>query len=408
MLLKAILLELTTLLITFSKANGYEPNFIQDLNNVTVPKGKDAVFKCEVDHLGGYKVAWINADTKAILAIHDHVITNNHRLVAAHTDAYTWTLTIRAVKRDDRGYYMCQVNTDPMKSRKAFLEVVVPPDIISTGTSTDTTVVEGKSAKLECKARGVPKPSISWRREDGREIIIRSFTNDKNKTQVYEGESLYLPKVTRNEMGIYLCIAFNGVPPTVSQRVQLIVNFHPLIQVPNQLVGAPLDKPVTLQCISEAYPKPINYWEKEEKSGNNMLVHDRKKYIISENVTNDYTFRLTLKIVKVKKSDYGTYKCISKNSIGESEGVIRIHEMDPATLNTKNELDYETPNNIMVFKENEAYDEETEDDNSLPFGNKTKKLVRQEKSTSTRTDYKYFSSIIIPCIVFCLRSKIYV
>lgn len=64
-----------------------------------------------------FQVAWINADTKAILAIHDHVITNNHRLVAAHTDPNTWTLTIRTVKRDDRGSYMCQVNTDPMKSR---------------------------------------------------------------------------------------------------------------------------------------------------------------------------------------------------------------------------------------------------------------------------------------------------
>lgn len=56
-----------------------------------------------------------------------------------------------------------------------------------------------------------------------------------------------------------------------------------------------------------------------------MLVHDRKKYVINENVTNEYTFRLTLKLVKLKKSDYGTYKCISKNSIGESEGVIRIY-----------------------------------------------------------------------------------
>lgn len=66
----------------------------------------------------------------------------------------------------------------------------------------------------------------------------------------------------------------------------------------------------------------------------NMLVHDRKKYVINENVTNDYTFKLTLKIVKVKKSDYGTYKCISKNSIGESEGVIRIHGKYSCTFQT--------------------------------------------------------------------------
>lgn len=36
--------------------NGYEPNFMQDLKNVTVPKGKDAVFTCNVENLGGYKV----------------------------------------------------------------------------------------------------------------------------------------------------------------------------------------------------------------------------------------------------------------------------------------------------------------------------------------------------------------
>lgn len=40
----------------------------------------------------------------------------------------------------------------------------------------------------------------------------------------YEGDSLHLPKVTRNEMGTYLCIASNGVPPAVSQRIQLTVN----------------------------------------------------------------------------------------------------------------------------------------------------------------------------------------
>lgn len=82
--------------------------------------------------------------------------------------------------------------------------------------------------------------------------------------------------------------------------------------------------------------------------------------------------------------------------------------MDPATLNTGKDIDYETPNNVIEFKENEAYDEETEGDNSLPFGNKTKKLVRQEKSSSARTDYKYFTSILIPCIVICLPSKYHV
>lgn len=63
------------------------------------------------------QVAWIKADTKAILAIHEHVITNNARLSVTHNDYNTWTLNIRGVRREDRGQYMCQVNTDPMKSQ---------------------------------------------------------------------------------------------------------------------------------------------------------------------------------------------------------------------------------------------------------------------------------------------------
>lgn len=62
-------------------------------------------------------MAWIKADTKAILAIHEHVITNNARLSVTHNDYNTWTLNIKNAQRNDRGLYMCQVNTDPMKSQ---------------------------------------------------------------------------------------------------------------------------------------------------------------------------------------------------------------------------------------------------------------------------------------------------
>lgn len=39
-----------------------------------------------------------------------------------------------------------------------------------------------------------------------------------------EGEMLTLSKVTRSEMGAYMCIASNGVPPTVSKRMKLQVH----------------------------------------------------------------------------------------------------------------------------------------------------------------------------------------
>lgn len=44
-------------------------------------------------------------------------------------------------------------------------------------------VPEGGSAKLVCKSRGFPKPKITWKREDGREIIARNGPHGKTKCE---------------------------------------------------------------------------------------------------------------------------------------------------------------------------------------------------------------------------------
>ena len=41
---------------------------------------------------------------------------------------------------------------------------------------------------------------------------------------MYRGEALQLHKVRRKDMGAFMCIASNNVPPTVSRRVSLSVN----------------------------------------------------------------------------------------------------------------------------------------------------------------------------------------
>jgi len=66
-----------------------------------------------------------------------------------------------------------------------------------------------------CSGNPPPKPKPPW----------------KTTVLVYDGDVLPLSKVSRNEMGAYLCIATNGVPPSVSKRIILDVECKYSIQV---------------------------------------------------------------------------------------------------------------------------------------------------------------------------------
>ncbi|KAL7640180.1 UNVERIFIED_CONTAM: hypothetical protein RMT77_009594 [Armadillidium vulgare] len=314
----------------------YEPEFLEPLDNVTVTQGREATFTCVVDHLGGYRVAWIKADSKAILAIHNRVITHNNRMNVIHSDHKTWELKIKNVTRNDTGQYMCQINTDPMKMQVGFLNVVIPPDIIGNETSGDVMVPEGSTVRLTCRARGFPDPEVTWRREDRRPIVLTRQEQKKTEVLEFKGSELVLERVARDDMGAYMCIASNDIPPAVSKRIVVHVHFHPLVRIPNQLVGAPVGTNVTLECEVEASPKSINYWTKMDDAG--PVIVDSRKYINEAIVKNDYTVQLRLTIRNLKPQDFTTYRCTAKNSLGEVDGAIKLYEIElpsPKTTSTE-------------------------------------------------------------------------
>lgn len=46
---------------------------------------------------------------------------------------------------------------------------------------------------------------------------------------------------------------------------------------------------------------------------------------MTETENSMYAVQMTLVVRKLQKSDMGGYKCISKNSIGDAEGTIRLY-----------------------------------------------------------------------------------
>jgi hypothetical protein len=55
-----------------------------------------------------------------------------------------------------------------------YLEVVIPPDILSEESSEDGVALEGSNLQMKCKATGLPDPTVVWRREDSKNIILRA------------------------------------------------------------------------------------------------------------------------------------------------------------------------------------------------------------------------------------------
>ncbi len=112
--------------------------------------------------------------------------------------------------------------------------------------------------------------------------------------------------------------------------------------IPSQLEGAYEGQEVTLECHSEAYPKSINYWVKEDGQmlissifnleifncmyGNSCNVpywpDDKYETLIVES---GYKAYMKLRIRNVTREDFAEYKCVAKNSLGGSDGSISLY-----------------------------------------------------------------------------------
>ena len=62
-----------------------------------------------------------------------------------------------------------------------------------------------------------------------------------------------------------------------------------------------------------------------ELCGAGEMIISNDRYAMSEAENSMYAVQMVLVIRKIQESDMGGYKCISKNSIGDAEGTIRLY-----------------------------------------------------------------------------------
>jgi len=60
-----------------------------------------------------------------------------------------------------------------------FYNLLVPPSIVDVDTSSDTSVDERQKLSLRCRASGYPPPTITWRREDTKDLNLGLYGGKK-------------------------------------------------------------------------------------------------------------------------------------------------------------------------------------------------------------------------------------
>ena len=81
-----------------------------------------------------------------------------------------------------------------------------------------------------------------------------------------------------------------------------------------------LSSDVQLECRCEASPKPNTNWIRYD----GQVLTASAKYQMREE-HDSYNTKMKLTIMNLEEKDFGSYKCVAKNVIGEKEGLVRLY-----------------------------------------------------------------------------------
>ncbi|XP_035996829.1 hemicentin-1 isoform X1 [Fundulus heteroclitus] len=209
-------------------------------------------------------------------------------------------LEIGRAQLSDAGIYRCvAVNLAGAAEKVYSLQVFVPPEISSRGGT--VTAVVNEAVKLECKASGVPVPSLTWLK-DGSPVASVSHGIQLASA----GRVLSLSNAQVSDTGRYTCVAVNAGGEQ-QREYDLRVYVPPNIKGEEVNATVMLGGPVELLCHSNAVPPPTLSWQKD---GRPLF---RKPGLI---VSSDGS---SLKVDSAQLQDSGRYTCEATNVAGKTE-----------------------------------------------------------------------------------------
>ncbi|KAM3875130.1 roundabout homolog 2 [Diretmus argenteus] len=281
------------------------PRIVEDPSDLIVSKGEPATLNCKAEGRPAPNVEWYK-DGERVETDKDD--PRSHRMLLPSGSLFFLRIVHGRRSKPDEGIYTCVARNymGEAISRNASLEVAILRDDFRQAPS-DVVVAAGEPAVLECvPPRGHPEPTVAWKRNN-----VRVTTKDERISM--RGGKLMISHTRKSDAGMYVCVGTNMVGERDSDPAELVVYERPvLIQRPvNQVVME--EETVDFLCDVHGDPAPTVRWRREEGE----LPRGRFE------IHNDNSLRL----LRVREEDEGTYTCTSENSVGKTEAsaILQVH-----------------------------------------------------------------------------------
>uniref|UniRef100_A0A8C1NQT0 Roundabout guidance receptor 3 n=1 Tax=Cyprinus carpio TaxID=7962 RepID=A0A8C1NQT0_CYPCA len=277
----------------------------EDPSDLIVSKGEPATLNCKAEGQPTPTVEWYKDG--------EHVETDkddprSHRMLLPSGSLFFLRIVHGRRSKPDEGVYTCVARNylGEAVSQNASLEVAILRDDFRQPPN-DVVVAAGEPAVLECvPPRGHPEPTVSWKRNNVR-------VNDKDGRISMRGGKLMISHTRKSDAGMYVCVGTNMVGERDSDPAELVVFERPVfIRRPvNQIVLG--EETVDFLCEVHGDPAPTVRWNRDEGE----LPRGRFE-IRGDN---------SLRLIRVRAEDEGTYTCVTENSVGKTEAsaVLQVH-----------------------------------------------------------------------------------
>ncbi|KAM7388095.1 hypothetical protein PAMP_024296 [Pampus punctatissimus] len=227
------------------------------------------------------------------------------------------TLKLLKTATADAGSYSCKaINIAGSTEKDFFLDVLIPPTIVGSGSSRDVSAILKQEISLECKVQGVPFPTIQWYKD--RKLV---FLGDPNLEVTNRGQVLRIKSARLGDQARYQCSVTNTAGKQ-SKDFNLSVYVPPSIKGGNLTtdVTVLLDTVVTLECEARGVPLPTIIWYRKGE----VIVSNRQAQYVERG---HY-----LKIPRAQASDAGPYTCKVTSVAGTAEKSYELDVYLPPTI----------------------------------------------------------------------------